>query len=705
MRNECINFGLGDTRAIVSGGKALSSGNDVRVWAYGKELHRDIINWNTRQSQLWVTIDEIPAGEAYSISVVYGNPNAGAPPRLEEGITRPAFSIFGDNSATHSLHGTTASTSTTLILASGAWITDMWNGAVVTVWDAAGANSQARVVISNTSTTLSLDASWTTNPTSTWSYVIRHSSNVRRSYWVKQNSHGSWTHGGTSYGNRGGWSLNNGQYRPSVVRFADQVPGAWSRMRVLDNNDRVSQPRYSWLDAGGGDFDAFALFDTSRAQGQARKRVEDGQYDGVMISSVHGWTRLECNYVFYNPIRTSTTPTKGSCNFKIITMDEGGEDWADLVVDGVANENFTQRSRTIYDLTADDPRHVGFCLVGRDQDGNDVEITTKLRKDKTATARWGDFLYLEQDTTKWTVTQTQAETEKYEVGTRFRLNGSNSYDDVTLIPSATHGELKFGGAGHRVMISSSEQLIHDTRTGATEVRDLNDDLIRRAPYASVVAGWEVGSDGKLHRRIKRDAMALRPPREYINNRNFPGNITGWTKGGLVSGPSVTSSLAYAAPGGFGSLDINITANVNTGIKGTILEVAKEDASMFAVIPGKYYTISGRVQSTSTNLWPGLNFIFWDGDPVAPTIASNFPWQTQMDAIMPVSTWFTRQTVIKAPAWAKFATPSLQAVARTTAAGTGHVYFDMVTTTDVLLISEDNIGTITVTVEYDEGWFM
>jgi hypothetical protein len=30
---------------------------------------------------------------------------------------------------------------------------------------------------------------------------------------------------------------------------------------------------------------------------------------------------------------------------------------------------------------------------------------------------------------------------------------------------------------------------------------------------------------------------------------------------------------------------------------------------------------------------------------------------------------------------------------------------MVTTTDVLLISEDNIGTITVTVEYDEGWFM
>lgn len=703
MRNECIRLNLGDTRSLVSGGKALSSGNDVRIWFNGKELRRDLINWNTRSSMLWVTIDEVPAGSFIDLSMVYGNPSAGSPPRLQEGITRPAFNIFGCNSDEYPIHSS-GGTSNTLSISSSPWYTDMWNGAVLTVWDSAGNNEQSKQILSNNSNTLTISGTFSVVPTNTWSYVIHHSSNLRRSYWTKTNSHGSWSHGGALYNMRGGWSLNKGQGRPSVVRFADQVPGAWSRMRVLDNNDRVEQPRYSWIDTGGGDYDAFALFDVRRGQGQARKRVEDGQYDGVMISSVHGWTSLECNYVFYNPIRTSTTPTKGSCNFKIVTMDEGGEDWSDLVVDGTANENYSQRSLTTYNLTADMPRHIGFCLVGRDQDGNDTEITTKLKKDKIANARWGDYLYLEQDTTNWSVSRVQNETEKYDVNVRIRLNGSSAFDDVTLLPASAHGELRFGGDGHRIMLANDELLVYDSKNGGTEIWKSSDNaLVRRVPYASRAYAWELGADDQIHKRIKRDAMALRPPREYVSNRNFPGNIDGWTGLWIEESGWTNATASYASVGGYGGLALNISSIDPSGGDGRTWAAAYDPNGRFSVVPRQTYPITGRIRTTDNELVPQMMILFWsgiDGDPLIP----GFKWDSSPKTIV-ADTWTTHQSVVVAPSWARYGYVALGGVNNTLGFGgtPGTVYFDYVTTSDALVVSEPSMGTIKVIVEYEEGW--
>jgi hypothetical protein len=72
---------LGSTTALVSGSKALSNGNDVRVIdAQGREMVRELVTWNTGTSYAWIIIPQLRPGESTTFDVIYGNPSAGAPP-------------------------------------------------------------------------------------------------------------------------------------------------------------------------------------------------------------------------------------------------------------------------------------------------------------------------------------------------------------------------------------------------------------------------------------------------------------------------------------------------------------------------------------------------------------------------------------------------------------------------------------------------
>lgn len=78
---------FGDTAALVAAGKALGSGNDLRVFWQGKELPRAFVaangvgnGWNTVGTRIWIIIPNLPPGASMIVDVAYGNPQAGAPP-------------------------------------------------------------------------------------------------------------------------------------------------------------------------------------------------------------------------------------------------------------------------------------------------------------------------------------------------------------------------------------------------------------------------------------------------------------------------------------------------------------------------------------------------------------------------------------------------------------------------------------------------
>ncbi len=75
-----LRLTLGATDALVSGGKALASGNDFRVWIDGVDSPRTLIDWNTASSAVWILVNGLKAGGSKTIDFVYGNASAGSPP-------------------------------------------------------------------------------------------------------------------------------------------------------------------------------------------------------------------------------------------------------------------------------------------------------------------------------------------------------------------------------------------------------------------------------------------------------------------------------------------------------------------------------------------------------------------------------------------------------------------------------------------------
>jgi len=81
-----------DTVSLVSSGKMLSSGNDLRIVFWNEsswiELDRDIIDMNTNLTQVWFKIQaDIPAsGSDNNYYMYYGNPGAGSPPANKSNV-------------------------------------------------------------------------------------------------------------------------------------------------------------------------------------------------------------------------------------------------------------------------------------------------------------------------------------------------------------------------------------------------------------------------------------------------------------------------------------------------------------------------------------------------------------------------------------------------------------------------------------------
>lgn len=87
---------LGVTTSLVSGSKAQSDADDVRVWQNGREVSRSLVDWNSATATLvWIVIPYLGAGASLVWDVVYGNSAAvaGGIPALTLMDDLPAFDI------------------------------------------------------------------------------------------------------------------------------------------------------------------------------------------------------------------------------------------------------------------------------------------------------------------------------------------------------------------------------------------------------------------------------------------------------------------------------------------------------------------------------------------------------------------------------------------------------------------------------------
>lgn len=166
---EPIFIDLGDTTGLVSGGKALSSGNDVRAVLHGKMLARTLMNWNSGRTFL-VIHPEIPAGESVDVEIVYGNPNAGSPKTLSDRTKVDgdfcAVDLTADNGTS-----TGSNTTTTLNDTGKNWVASYWIGGFIQIVSGTGAG-QRRRISDNTATQVTVERAWTTTPDATSKYCL-----------------------------------------------------------------------------------------------------------------------------------------------------------------------------------------------------------------------------------------------------------------------------------------------------------------------------------------------------------------------------------------------------------------------------------------------------------------------------------------------------------------------------------------------------
>lgn len=93
--NYPLAIDLGLTNGLVSGSKAQSDADDLRLWMQGRELARSLIDWNSGSfnTLCWSVVPYLGAGDAITYDVVYGNSAANAAPTLIAGESLPAFDI------------------------------------------------------------------------------------------------------------------------------------------------------------------------------------------------------------------------------------------------------------------------------------------------------------------------------------------------------------------------------------------------------------------------------------------------------------------------------------------------------------------------------------------------------------------------------------------------------------------------------------
>ena len=301
---------LGNTATLIAAGKALATGNDLRVLYQGRQLARQVVAWNEVQSYALVLLPRMEAGQVIKLDIVYGNSVAGAPKTF---AYPDVAAVQTDTYVGTALAGGTISQLNTTEASSLTYAVAIYG----TVRGLSGANAgEERSIQGSTTsggvTTISLNTfpfAWAVGDR----FLVRSSRNGRL-LWNTSVVDRDFSQ------TRGRWYLSDGENTPDLVDY--RVPVAWRPALYQDGRDKKGQRRYSRLSVGGGDLDSFAILDASRTWENGPTVPEEGAADGVALS-------LPFPITAYRTQMKRTNPS-GMCQAIIASRGQGGEQYREL---------------------------------------------------------------------------------------------------------------------------------------------------------------------------------------------------------------------------------------------------------------------------------------------------------------------------------------------------------------------------------------
>jgi hypothetical protein len=398
-----------------------------------------------------------------------------------------------------------STTATSLTDSSQVWNVNEWIGAtveIITLSITMGTVVQSATVTGNTATALTV-ASWPSGtPSGTALYrVYRRNGNWL--YRVSQDRRATMLH-------RGRWRLNPVLVRPSQVWFkSDGSPAAWSLTTYNPNDAKndVNQRRYSFLDTGGSEYDAFAILDASIQYKDRGPLPEKGYANGCELYVPLGILGTKHDFQIKNP--------SAMARAAFGVRERGGEDWNLYKEYSTTQASLTLIAAAYYDLTAyGTPLHLLAALTS--DDDADIEKT----QTGTANLRDGNVLEVRIDTRNLSVTNWDDATEDtiYDLSLTVRRGGASEADgdDVVVI----------GGDERHVFLKSTEKIwigpIGDrplairTYAGSTYVRDVAN--------GALVSHSANDATGTVQREVSSDVLPLTPGSPVLRISDTVGSI-------------------------------------------------------------------------------------------------------------------------------------------------------------------------------------
>jgi hypothetical protein len=743
-----VTLDLGDTAAWVTAGKALATGDDVRVRIAGQpssqELPRTLTNFNTPRTWLH-TFVTIPAGESLTLDVIYGNPDATAPPYTLSTRTRTQLTYAADDLEGYT-STVTSGTTTTLTKTGAGWEVNRWaNGhfylpatgragriasntadtitfnralsssptaghtfllwksgvffdggrvssvsssttfadsLMATNWTTnqlkggtitfvtGTANPATSVIASNTLTNITIEGTWSVNPTVGDSYRIERAGHFD---WMVNPDVEDTLH-------RGLWRINKYNTKGSGVWYGDLVPGGWLPWLMLQNQDDFAQARY--VDEGGGTVENYPLLYARRAVRSDNTWSEEGQADGVMFYDPRGINGMYADYRIRN--------NNGVGQYVILTQEPEGDDWQTAQTDSATYSTLTDVAASGENFTGDTvPNKVYLGVLPADG----VEIPSTVKKSDRVEARTGDVLRMWLDLTDVgglvnSLHTVGSEANIYDLHAILRVGGGIDadppYDQIAVdtLLALTGEELRIATDP-----DADAPLFGRYSTAGA--------LLARVPWAATIQRRMLDADGNGVWIVSR-SLAPIPPRINLVGAS-EDRITGWTftSGGTTATLANEASVVYDGDGE--AFKVVFTA---APVGAWTAYVELDDA--IALIPGALYEFGAAVRTTLAGLTIAIESN-WMGGASTPD-----PLTSAIIASPATGAWFplgSGRTVFAGDD-TDDPTDSTDLRLRISGTGTvnGTVYFDAVHFGATnLYVSEEEIGELEVGVTYERGW--
>jgi hypothetical protein len=729
-----VRISLDNTAALVTAGKALASGADLRVWLDGIEQPRALIGWNTSTTYLWLIIPALPAGESITYDVVYGNPLASAAHGCDlDYPDLPAFHLASSSNTLLHYH-----TETDVAFAGqGLWplTSDAASGApdytVPGAWRPA----------------LTFE-----NPTNTDEYFQGPARRLATAQQQRISASGT-VSGGT-------YTISIpflGTATAAIAYSADAatvsaaliaagvintdsinvsggpLPGAPLVLRydgpIFDGRTTAIATVNSSGLTGGGSY-AIAMtvtpalwyqstFTGSRWRGTPFYTTAFGTpgefagsypFDGVVYFNPFGITSVFTNGFFwrnYATIKTVVTTTVGATTqsdevmaptdpftrLVILGRDSGGDDWHIIEERSKAESSGQQFAATWTPPGTHGLKHFGIAVwpMGRPSIPDDAE------GGGIGLMYGGTEVTVDTGSGRLDIQQTQAETSIYELATELRLGGgSNAIGPYhTLLvgnarsligPGTPHVAVALGTQGVQIDAGRHTHDIWDT-TFVVKEENLSAHSVR------ALDGYL--NDGETGEARASRWLPIAAPRRTVANNAFDAGISSWEL--YDGGTGVTHAATYdAAIGGEQAGSLKIAVTVNAGVS----QVVYLNTHIFAVNGQESVQLSGWTRASHVNMRPMLAVYWFNDDSDVAVSSTKGPLWSSAPV---VNTGYTRAMAVAVPEGAtRFRVGVVSDLS--VSAATGSVWFDDININDNdLFVADVAMGTLALTALVPANW--